>query len=90
MWKDAFSKFQLTAADPVTIGMACQKVWKQDRDDIKVKANIYNAHLFFALQFLSVKEMYMGVVYLPSLLYLVSILFGMPSLYLFPFLNVFF
>ena len=62
--------------------MACQKVCKQGRDDVKVMATHIQLHS-------SVEKIQgWGFVYLPSLLphpYLVYILFGMPSLHLFTF-----
>ena len=73
--------------------MACQKVYKQGRDDIIVKVNLQSPipiHLF-TLQLQTIVKMMQGCgfVNLPSLLYhpyLVCTLFGMPSLHPFTFL----
>ena len=74
------------------IGMACQKVKKQDRDDIKVKANIQSPIpiSFLHYGFLVYKRCRdrRGFVYLPSLLYhphLISVLFGCHPYILFHF-----
>ena len=69
--------------------MTCQKVCKQDRDDIKVMVSIQSP----IPTFLHEKSAEIGFVYLHSLLYhsyLVCMLFGMPSLHLFIFNVVFF
>ena len=64
---------------------------KQDRDDIKVKANIQKCIFFLRYSFFVLKGCRdrRGFVYLSSTFTLVSILFGMPSLYPFPFLMIF-
>ena len=74
--------------------MACQKAWKQGRDDIIVKVNLQSPIPTLQLQTgVKVKTMQgWGFVYLPSLLYhpyLVFMLFGMPSLHLFTFVMFF-